>query len=435
MSDPREIYRSKLVDADAAVAAIRPNDFVVLGMWAAEPLALTWALANRVRDGGLSPIRLYAVATTDALLDSILAPDLADAVHHLTTFVGTQDRRFAQVGLSQYLPAHLHQVPRLLTEAIGVDAALASVAPMDDEGFFSLGPANDFILTSLRRAGRAIVEVNSFTPRVGGDSRIHVSDVAAIVECDNPDQASAPAVPSAQDDAIADAIAGQVPEHATLQIGVGIVPDLVCDRLSGRRDLGIHTEMLSEGLVRLVRAGAVTGAHKTLHPGKHVFTLAPGTETIAEALASNPDYESYPSSYTNHPSTIAKNERMVSVNAILEIDLLGQANAEFLAGHQYSGSGGQLDFVRGAYDAPGGQSFLAFHATARDGSVSRIVPRLPAGSMVTTPRNDTHLVVTEFGVADLKGKTMDERAEALIALADPRFREELRCAAGDMGLF
>lgn len=434
MPDVTSILGSKFVEPEEAAALVRPNDFVVLGMGAAEPLAMAWALANRVREGELSPLRVFAFAASESLLESLLAPDLVDAVYHQTSFVGRSDRRLARVGLSQYLPAHLHQLPRLLTESIGVDVALAVASPMDEDGYFNLGPANDFILASLRAADRAIIEVNSFTPRVGGDSRIHVSEVAAVVQCDRP-YSEAPVVEATwRDGAIAAAIAERIPDHATLQIGFGVVPDLVCDRLGDRRDLGIHTELLSEGLTRLVRAGVVTGARKTFHPGKHVFTIAPGMEVIADALRSNPDFESYPVSYVNHPANIARNPRMVSVNAILEMDLLGQANAEFLEGHQYSGSGGQVDFVRGAYDAPDGMSFLAFHATTRRGAVSRIVPRLPAGSMVTTMRNDTHFVVTEFGIADLKGKTIGERARSLILLADPGFRDELERSALEMGI-
>jgi itaconate CoA-transferase len=305
---------------------------------------------------------------------------------------------------------------------------------MDGDGCFSFGTSNDFISTAARAARHLIVEVNECMPRVHGDSRIHVSRVAAVVENHVPLPEIAPSLPEPGDDLIARRILDMIPDGATIQLGVGGLPTALCGFLTAHRDLGIHTEYLCQGMIDLIADGVVTGARKTLHPGRHVFTVACGDRQMLAALHDNPTFESYPVSYTNHPAVIARNERMISINSVLEVDLLGQANAEFLQGHQFSGSGGQLDFVRGAYDAPEGKSFLAFHATARDGTISRIVPRLDAGTMVTTPRNDTHYLATEFGVVNLKGKSTRERALAIIELADPQFRDGLLRAAEDMYL-
>ena len=269
-------------------------------------------------------------------------------------------------------------------------------------------------------------------PRVHGDSRIHISQVSAVVENHTPLLEVARSAPEPVDEAIGRTIADMVPDGATLQIGIGDLPAAVCAFLKDRKDLGIHTEFLCPGLTDLIKAGAATGAKKTLHRGTHVFTIAAGDQDMLDFIHDNPAFESYPVSYTNHPAVIAQNANMMSINSVIEVDLSGQCNAEFLAGHQFSGSGGQLDFVRGAYDAKGGKSILAFHSTARKGTVSRIVPRLSENAMVTTPRNDTHYLVTEFGAANLKGKSTRDRALAIIDLAHPQFRDDLLRAAEDM---
>jgi itaconate CoA-transferase len=269
-------------------------------------------------------------------------------------------------------------------------------------------------------------------PRVHGDSHLHISEVSAVVENHSPllDVSLWAAEPD--DQPLARIIADMIPDGATLQLGVGSLPSAVCDFLKDRKDLGIHTEYLCQGMIDLIQAGAVTGARKTLHRGKHVFTITMGNREMLDFIHDNPAFESYPVSHTNHPTVVAQNDGMVSVNSVIEVDLLGQCNAEVLAGHQFSGSGGQLDFVRGAYDAKGGKSILAFHSTARNGTVSRIVPRLSENATVTTPRNDTHYLVTEHGAANLKGKSTRDRALAIIALAHPDFRDDLLRAAEDL---
>ena len=425
------LYREKLMTADEAVASVADGSLLIYGAGLAEPPVVLWAFANRLRAGDLKRLRVLSGPSMQSAKDTVLALDLADCVERCSTFLGVSDRNVAQVGLEYYLPNHFHQLPRLI-EGMGVDVAATVVSPMDRAGFFTFGVANDFISTAARCAKRLIVEVNEFMPRVHGDSRVHVSEVAAVVENHQPLPEIARTDPEPADEAIGRAIAGMVPDGATIQIGIGGLPSAVCGFLGGHRDLGIHTEYLGQSMIDLIKQGVVTGARKTLHLRKHVFTVAAGDREMLELMHDNPAFESYPVSYTNHPAVVARNDDMISINSVLEVDLLGQANAEFLAGHQFSGSGGQLDFVRGAYDAKRGKSILAFHATARNDTVSRIVPRLAPGTMVTTPRNDTHYLATEFGITDLKGKSTRERALAIIELAHPKFRDELLRAAEDM---
>jgi itaconate CoA-transferase len=279
-----------------------------------------------------------------------------------------------------------------------------------------------------------IVEVNEFMPRVFGDSLLHISEVDAIVENNVPLLEMLPAKPRPEDDGIGQAIADMIPHGATLQLGVGNIPNAVTRYLTNHRDLGIHSEVFGPGMMDLIEQGIITGRKKTLHPRKHCFTLAQGTRAMYEFMNDNPSIESYPVSYMNDPAVVAQNERMISVNSILEVDLQGQCNAEFLGESQFSGTGGQLDYVRGAFNARGGKSILAFYATAKHGEVSRVVPKLRRGTMITTPRMDAHYLATEFNVVNLKGKSTRERALAIISLADPKFRDELLREAEEMYL-
>ncbi len=427
-------YQKKLMTADDAVSSVGEGSLLIFGLALCEPQAVLWAFANRLRTGDLKKVRVFSGPPTPTALDSILALDLADCVERCTQFVGPGDRGLVSVGLNSYVPNHFHQMPRLIAECMDVDVVATTVSPMDRAGYFSFGTGNDFTSTAARCAKRVIVEVNECMPRVHGDSRIHLSEVSAVVENHVPLPELVPPPSGPVDAQIARAVAEMVPDGATFQVGIGALPAAVCGFLTDRKDLGIHTELLCPAMVDLVKSGVVTGAKKTLHPRKHVFTIATGNRDMLDFMHDNPAFESYPVSYTNHPAVIARNDHMISINGAIELDLLGQANAEFLDGHQFSGSGGQLDFVRGAYDAKGGKSILAFHSTARAGAVSRIVPRLAENAVVTTPRNDTHYVVTEFGVANLKGKSTRERALALIELAHPNFRDDLLRAAEDMYL-
>lgn len=427
-------YQKKLTTPESAVKAIGEGDMLVHGLTMAEPPALLRAVAARLRSGGLKRLRTFSVLPLAHASSTVLVPDLIDCVEAYSGFVSARTRGLVKTGLNYFIPNHLHQVPRLLSEFIGVDACITMVSPMDEAGYFSFGTANDFTSTAARAARLSIVEVNRHMPRVFGDSLLHVSEVDAIVENHEPIPDFHKAEERPEDEIIGNIIAEMVPDGACLQLGIGSLPNAVAKHLEGHKDLGIHTEVFGPGMVNLIKKGVVTGRKKTLHPMKHVFTVAQGDREMLEFMNNNPAMESYPCSYTNKPSVIAQNDRMISINSILQVDLLGQCNAEFLAGHQYSGTGGQLDFVRGAFDSKEGKSFLAFYATARDEKVSRVVDCLESGAMVTTPRMDTHYLVTEFGVANLKGKSTRDRALAIIGLAHPKFREQLLRRAEDMYL-
>lgn len=419
-------YRAKLCKPEEAMAALPDDSLTIFGTGLSEPQQLLWALASRLRDGNLARLRIFSGPPGYHAADSVCASDIAHKVERVCQFVGPTERDNIKSGVVSYLPHQFHQIPRLISETMDVELAFTTVSPMDGSGHFTLGTNNDFINAALRCARQVIVEVNENMPRAHGDALLHIRDVNAVVENHVPLPPVARVPGGPEDEKIAQLIAELVPDGATIQVGSGVLPGVVCAALSGHRDLGIHTELMVPGLLDLVRSGAVNGSKKTEKRGKHVSTLIVGDADDIALIDDNPDFESHPVEYTNHPLVIARNDRMISINAALEVDLLGQVNAESLGGYQFSGAGGQLDFVRGAYDSNGGKSILAFHSTARKGTVSRIVPVFREGTVVTTPRSDTHYVVTEFGTTDLKGKSVKQRALAIIELAHPEFRDELR---------
>lgn len=427
-------YRKKLITPDEAVKSIREGEMLVHGLTMAEPPALLEAVASRLRSGDLERIKLFSALPMSPACSTILAPDLADCVEAITGFVTSGSRGLVSTGLEYYVPNHLHQIPRLLEEFIGVDICITTVSPMDKAGYFSFGTANDFTSTAARTARLLIVEVNHHMPRVFGDSLLHISDVDAVVENHTPIPDFPSGEISPEINVIGKIISEMVPDGATLQMGIGSLPNAVAKYLDNHNDLGIHSEVFGPGMVDLIKKGVITGERKTLKPRKHVFTVAQGDQEMLRFMNNNPACESYPCSYTNDPAVISKNDGMISINSLLQVDLLGQCNAEYLSGHQYSGTGGQLDFVRGAFASKEGKSILAFNSTAKDGKISRVVDRLDSGAMITTPRMDTHYLVTEYGVVNLKGKSTRERALGIIDIAHPKFRDELLKKAEDMYL-
>ncbi len=427
-------YAKKLVTAEKAVGRIKNDDMFVTGMVLAEPPAVLRALTERLRSGDLKRIKLLTGLPLKHVSSTLMAVDLMDCVDVHSLFIGVAQRGLVRSGLTSFVPNHMHQTPRLIREFIGVDVCAATMSPMDKNGYFSFGTANDMTSTAAREAKYFIVEVNRFMPRVAGDSFIHISEVDAIVENHEPIFSPPGYDARPEDDIIGKKIADMIPDGACLQLGIGALPSAVANHLEGHKNLGIHTELFSQVMVGLIKKGIVDGSRKTLHPRKHIFSFALGDREMLDFIDGNPAVESYPFSYTNSPSIIAQNDRMISVNAVLQVDLTGQCNSEFLHGGQYSGTGGQLDFVRGAFDAKEGKSILAFYATAGKKKISRIVDRLDRGTIVTTPRTDTHILVTEFGEANLKGKSTRERALAIIGLAHPDHRDELLRKAEDMYL-
>ncbi|WP_368039520.1 acetyl-CoA hydrolase/transferase family protein [Sphingomonas sp. ID1715] len=394
-----------------------------------EPPALLAALASRVERGSLPGFNLWYFHSLLHAGATVLRYELTDRIRPHCMFLTGIERELMRKGEAQgrhpveFVPTAFSEAPRILSERVSLDAFIVTVSPMDRNGWFTFGTGNDYATTAARAAKRLIVEVNPNMPRVFGDSLLHVSEVDAIVENAAPLPDLAFPMPSPEDEAIARTIAAMVDDGACLQMGIGTLPNAVCALLHDRKDLGIHTELLTPGLARLVESGAVTNRRKTTYTGRSVFTFAMGDKAFYDFLDDNPSMHSAPVHIVNDPRHIAKNDNVVSVNATLQVDLSGACNSEHMMGRQYSGSGGQLDFVRGARASKGGKSIIACVSTAKDGTISRIVPAL--NGPVTTPRNDTQIVVTEYGWTDLTGKSLLERKEALIGIAHPRFREEL----------
>jgi itaconate CoA-transferase len=438
--DVLSLYRSKLTTPDQAMASIASGSKLSMGMAMAEPPALLKALADRAEAGQIEALKVYYFEATSIAGKTILRYELNEHIQPYCMFVSATERALIKRGMEDggrkvinYVPSNFHQAPRLLTEEIGIDTFVCTVSPMDRHGYLSFGTGNDYSTKVARAAGRLIVEVNENMPRVyGAGAELHISEVDAIVENHVPllELPIRPAAPA--DEAIARTIAGLVPDGACLQMGVGALPNLVCAALKERNDLGIHTEALNPGLVDLICAGVVNNQRKTIDRHKTVFTFAMGQKAMYDFLNDNPAVESQPVDYVNDPRVIARNDNVISINATIQIDLTGACNSEHMLGHQYSASGGQLDFVRGAFASKGGKSIIAAQSTAAKGKVSRIVARLDGP--VTTPRIDTHYVVTEFGAVNLKGLSSTERANALIGLAHPDFREALTESARELHL-
>lgn len=440
ISDWAEPYRARLMSAAQAAALIPSGAKAAMALGAGAPPAILAALAERAHAGSVGDLSLYYLLSIPSAGRTVLDFALRERVSAMSFFHGSVERALDAVcvagalPVTNVLPSNFSQVPRAMCEHVGVDTLLATVSPMDADGHFSLGTSVDYSLAVSRKAGvRVILEVNAHMPHVRGDSMIHVSQVAALVENDAPLFELAAARGSAVDDAIGRIVAGLVEDGACLQMGIGALPDAVCAALRQHRNLGIHTEMMTNGLVGLIQAGVVDNSRKQIHAGRSVFTFAMGDAALYAFLNDNDQVEAYPVEYVNNPAVIARNANVVSVNATLEVDLQGACNSEYRSGRQYSATGGQLDFVRGAYASPGGKSIIACHSTAARGTVSRIVPKL--SGPVTTPRTDTHIIVTEYGHAEMKGRSTAERARALIAIAHPDFREELTRSARAEGLF
>lgn len=434
-----DLYRRSLTTAEAAAALIPSGARVSMGLGAGQPPALLKALAERAEAGAVQDVSLYYLLSTAIAAETVLRYELLDRIRPYSLFHGAVERRLearaAEEGRPnpvRFIPTSFQQTPRILSHEIGVDTVICTVSPMDADGLFSFGVSTDYSAPVARTAQRVIVEVNAHMPRVRGDCTIHVSQVAAVVEHAAPLLEIPRAAQQPQDLAIGRIIAGLIEDGSTLQMGIGALPDAVCAALKDHRDLGLHTEMLTPGLVDLMRSGVISQARKTLHPGVGLFTFCMGDAATYAYLNDAEALEAHPVSYVNDPAVIARNARMVSVNATLQIDLNGACCSEYLNGRQFTGAGGQLDFVRGASQSEGGKSIIACHSTAARGTASRIVPRLDGP--VTTPRNDVQIVVTEHGWANLKGLGVDERARALIGLADPAFRESLERDARSQGL-
>lgn len=434
----QEEYKMKLKSAEEAARLINPRSSIALGMAVSQPPALLKAIADLARDRYFDQLKVFYLHAEEHANNTILDYDLMDVIKPYPFSIGSKEREINKRALEEnrklinYIPNTFSHVPRFLSEHNDLDSFITTVSPMDEHGYFSMGTNNDYGSTAARCCKKLIVEVNKDMPRVFGDSQIHISEVTALVENNCPIQEIPPRAPKAEDRAVAEYIKSHIPDGACLQIGVGGVPDTVCTLLSEHNDLGIHTELMTPGLQKLIENGNVTGNRKAINKHKHVFTLALGDKNMYKFMDNNPSLESYPVNYVNNPSVIAMNDDVISVCGIIEIDLMGQVNAEAMFGHQYGAPGGQNDFVRGAYLSKRGKSFVAFESTTKHKTISKIVPRL--NNIVTDLRIDTQYVVTEYGCVNLKGMSSLERAKSLIDIAHPDFREQLKESALEMGL-
>ena len=425
---PKEDYAAKLTTPAKAVEGIANGSTLCLALAVGMPGGLARAVADRILAGNLKDLNLYYQHSMKYSEETLICPEVLSKVDARCFFMGDPDRKMVARGISEgrkylsYVPINFSNIPRALTEQIHVNTFVVTVSPMDKSGHFSLGTNNDYASTVLRHCDRVIVEVNRNMPRVFGDSLVHVSEVQAIVENHAPLVQIPYKDPDPDSLKIGKCIAEQIPDGATLQLGIGNLPNAVTIHLANHNDLGIHSELFSHAFVRLVRSGVANGKKKTLHPRKHVFTFAMGDDEVYEFINDNPSMESYASSYVNDIHIIAQHDNLMSVNTAIEIDLYGQVNAEFINGHQYSGSGGQFDFLKGAAYSKGGKSFIGLKSAAKNGTISGIVPRV---QMTTDIRMDVDYVVTEYGCVNLRGKSTRERALALISIAHPNFRDEL----------
>ena len=434
-------YAERLKTPDQASALIVSGAKVAMGLGVSQPPALLKALAERAERGEVEDVNLYYLLSTAIAGETVLRYELMDRIRPWSLFHSAIERRLEQRAHKegrpnpvQFIPTGFQQSPRLLCDEVGVDTLVCTVSPMDEDGLFSFGTNTDYSKPVSQTAKTVIVEVNPHMPRVFGDCTVHVSKVAGIVEHSAPLLVVPRAEPQPADLIIGRIIADLVEDGATLQMGIGALPNAVCDALKDHRDLGVHTEMLTPGLVELMQAGVANHARKTLHPGVGVFAFSMGDLNTYEFLDGNRGMEAHPVSYVNDPAVIARNARMISVNATLQIDLTGACCSEFLNGRQFTAAGGQLDFVRGAYGSQGGKSIMALYSTVKEDSLSSIVPVLSPGAAVTLSRNDVDYVVTEYGIASLRGTNLTERVKRLSAVAHPKFRDMLLEEAKKMQL-
>jgi 4-hydroxybutyrate CoA-transferase len=414
-------YQEKITTADRAVDLVRSGDRVWVQQGCGTPITLLETLtrcAPRLRN-----VEICHMLTCGT--PSYLKPEFEGHFRHNGLFLGGNVRQAVAEGRADYTPVCLSEIERLFDDVLPIDVALVQTSPPDGHGYLSLGVGADCTLTAARRASHVLVEMNERMPRALGDTFLHVSQVSAIVPVSRPLLELAPEPPNAEQTRVAEHVASLVPNGATLQLGIGGIPNAVLALLANHRDLGIHSEMCPDGVVPLIESGVINGSRKTLHPGKVVAGFILGSQVLFDYIDNNPVFEFHPTGYVNDPFVIAQNDDMIAINSAIQVDLSGQVCADSIGTRPYSGFGGQLDFMRGAGRSKGGKPVIALPSTARDGAVSRLVTVLEPGAGVVTPRSDVHYVVTEYGIAYLRGKTLRQRAEALIAIAHPRFRDDL----------
>ena len=417
----QEHYKSRLVTAAEAVSHIKSGMKMSTGHACAAPTKLVDALMARKDE--LSGVEItHMVPLTPA---PYCEEPFCQSFRHVSVFSGGSTRGAINEGRADFIPRLFRRIPSLFTETFPLDAALIKVSPPDKHGYMSLGISVDYSKEAVKRAKFVVAEISSHVPRTLGDSFVHVSEVDYFVESNAPLVELPPPALTDVEMGIGKNVASLIQDGDCLQLGIGAIPDAVLRFLTDKKDLGIHSEMISDGVMGLMKAGVINNSRKQLLPGKCVIGFAMGTKEFYDWLDDNPATEFHPITFVNDPTVISQNDNVVSVNSAITVDLLGQVAADMMGAKQFSAVGGQNDFVLGSMMSKNGRSIIALPATAAKGKVSRIAPALERGQAVTTTRNDVHYVVTEYGVALLRGMTLRQRAAALIKIAAPEFREQL----------
>lgn len=421
MSNWKDIYKSRLTTADEAVRCIKSGDRVVLGHSNGEPLILSAAMARNSE-------HLKNVEVVHQIIQGpaeYAQPGMEEHFWHNSLFVSKSTRWNVNEGEGDFIPCHYHQTPYLFTSVLPVDVALVQVTPPDDEGFVSFGVSIDYTLPAAKAAKKVIAEVNDQYPYTMGDTRMHVSEIDYFVETSH-DLSVTDAIEITEvESRIGQYCAELVEDESTLQFGIGGIPNAVLKFLTNKKDLGVHTEIITDNIMTLMESGALTNRKKGFHDGVSVGSGVMSSKEFHKYVDRNPNFAFYPVNYTNDPRNIAKCNKIVAINSCVQVDFMGQVCSEMIGSKQISGVGGQVDFIRGARWSPGGKAILACYSTAMNGTVSKIVPRLDAGACVTTARTDVEYIVTEYGTVCLRGVGVKARAKALIGIAHPKFRDQL----------
>jgi len=419
-------WQDRSITAQQAAEKVRSGERIFLTGNCSTPQEFLQALLDRHAD--LREVEVVQLLGFGP--DEYITPDISEHIRVNSLFIAPNIRRAVNNGLADFTPVFLSEIPGLFRSGrLVLDVAVVQVSPPDAHGYCSYGVEVGVTKSAAESAGLVIAEVNPNMPRTLGDSFIHVDQIDFFIEVDYElPEVIAPPADDVQTQ-IASHIAELIPDAATLQMGIGGIPNAVLSLLEGHKNLGIHTELFSDGVMEMIEKGIITNSRKSIHPGKVVAGFVIGSHGLFEYIHDNPIFEMHPTEYVNDPFVIAQNDRMISINSAIEVDLTGQVCADSIGTRFYSGVGGQLDFVRGAARSNGGMTFIALPSTARGGTLSRIVPNIKLGAGVTTTRNDVHFIATEFGVADLYGRTINERVHALVNIAHPDFREELMAYA------
>ena len=433
MTDYKALYAQKLMTADAVAEQVQSNWLFGMDTGPSQTPAIMAAVANKIRNSDITGVKVQSLL--DVYPFEFYADDsLKGKMTGYSWFSSGGARKAVNAGYADILPAYYRDVPRHIRVEYEYDAFCVSVSPMDSHGYFSLANNGSYAEAMMDKAKRIFVEVNDQQPRCLCGTQIHVSQVDAIVEFNHELPVLPPVVIDETSRTIGNLIAEQIPDGACIQLGIGAIPDATGMALKAKHDLGIHTEMFTDSMVELIECGAVNNSKKQIHRGKSVTTFAYGSKRIYDYIDDNPAIEILPVDYVNDPAVICKNDNMISINAALEVDFFGQVCAESVGTKHMSGSGGQIDYVRGACQSKGGKSFIAFTSTAKGGTISKIKPILTPGAICTTSKNDVDYIVTEYGIAHLRGRSLGERTKQLIAIAHPDFRDELTFEAKKRGI-